>query len=163
MKRALLSLLSLVAAATLAGCALFYPNIGSTESPSDPMDPSPTPTVSESPTQEPSESPTPEVVKQEAKPRLLDYFIDQGSGTLILIGEVINFAEDGGECIITFYSGNTPIIQERVPAEHNITTTQCFPLNIGLSRLPKGIGSVTVSYESEKYAGDSARFEVIIP
>lgn len=163
MKRTLLSVVTLVAVATLAGCALFYPNIGSTESPSDPMDPTPTPTVSETPTEEPSATPTPEVVKLEAKPRLLDYFIDQGSGTLVLIGEVINFAEDGGECIITFYSGNTPIVQERVPAEHNITTTQCFPLNISLSRLPKGIGNVTVGYESEKYAGDSAKFEVIIP
>ena len=159
MKRTLLITTTLVAVATLAGCALFYPNLGSNETPGDPMDPtptaseaSPTPTVSETPTAAP---------KEQAKPRILFYEI---VGTnLQIIGEVINFAEDGGECIITFYSGNTPIVMERVPAEHNVSTTQCYPLTTALSRLPKGMVDVVIGYESEKYAGESEKVQVIIP
>jgi hypothetical protein len=159
MKRTLLIATTLVAVATLAGCALFYPNLGSNETPSDPMNPSPTSSEA-SPTPTESESPT-TAPKELAKPRLLFYEI--AGSNLQVIGEVINFAEDGGECIITFYSGNTPIIMERVPAEHNVTTTQCFPLTTALSRLPKGIVEVVIGYESAKYAGESEKFEVIIP
>ena len=160
MKRTLFSIISLVAVATLTGCALFYPNLGSNETPSDPMNPSPS--VSESEVeQSPTSSPSPTATKQPASPRITFYEI---SGTdLVIIGEVTNFAEDGGECIYTFYSGNTPIVLERVPAEHNVTTTQCFPLNVSLSRLPKGIVEATVGYESEMYEGVSPRSEVIIP
>jgi hypothetical protein len=159
MKRTLLIVITLVAAATLTGCALFYPNLGSNETPSDPMNPSPTASEA-SPTPTESQSPT-AAPKELAKPRLL--FHEIAGSDLRVIGEVINFAEDGGECIITIYSGNTPIIMERVPAEHNVSTTQCFPLTTALSRLPKGIVEVVIGYESEKYAGESEKFEVIIP
>jgi hypothetical protein len=159
MKRILLIFTTLVAVATVAGCALFYPNIGSDETPSDPMNP--TPTTSE-PSATPSESQTPsEAPKELAKPRVL--FYEVSGGNLQIIGEVVNFAEDGGECIVTFYTGDTPIVMERVPAEHNVTTTQCFPLTIALSRLPKGVGEVVIGYESAKYEGESARVEVNIP
>jgi hypothetical protein len=158
MKRTLLITTTLVAVATLAGCALFYPNLGSNETPSDPMDPSPMASVTPTPTA--SETPT-AAPKELAKPRVLFYEI---VGTnLQIIGEVVNFAEDGGECIITFYSGNTPIVMERVPAEHNVSTTQCFPLTTALSRLPKGMVDVVIGYESAKYEGESEKFEVIIP
>jgi hypothetical protein len=158
MKRTLLITTTLVAVATLAGCALFYPNLGSNETPGDPMDPSPTASVTPTPTA--SETPT-AAPKELAKPRVLFYEI---VGTnLQIIGEVVNFAEDGGECIITFYSGNTPVVMERVPAEHNVSTTQCFPLTTALSRLPKGMVDVVIGYESDKYAGESEKFEVIIP
>jgi hypothetical protein len=159
MKRTLLIATTLVAVATLTGCALFYPNLGSNETPSDPMNPSPSASEA-SPTPTESESPT-TAPKELAKPRLLFYEI--AGSNLQVIGEVINFAEDGGECIITFYSGNTPIIMERVPAEHNVSTTQCFPLTTALSRLPKGMVDVVIGYESAKYAGESEKFEVIIP
>jgi len=159
MKRILLIVTTLVAVATVAGCALFYPNIGSTETPSDPLNPSPT---TSEPSATPSESETPTAApKQLAKPRVL--FYEVSGGNLQIIGEVINFAEEGGECIVTFYTGDTPIVMERVPAEPNVSTTQCFPLTIGLSRLPKGVGEVVIGYESEKYEGTSERFEVNIP
>ena len=159
MKRALLIFTTLVAVATMAGCALFYPNIGSNETPSDPQNP--TPTASET-TETPaaSESPAP-VVKELAKPRLVFYDI---VGTNIqIVGEVMNFAENGGECIVTFYSKDTAVVMERVPAEANVSTTQCFPLTVGLSRLPKGAVDVVISYESDRYEGQSEITEVMIP
>jgi hypothetical protein len=159
MKRTLLIATTLVAVATLAGCALFYPNLGSDETPSDPMEPSPSASET-SPTPTESETPT-AAPKELAKPRLVFYEI--AGSDIRVIGEVVNFAEDGGECIITFYSGNTPIVMERVPAEHNVSTTQCFPLTTALSRLPKGIVEVVIGYESAKYAGESEKSEVIIP
>ena len=159
MKRILLIFTTLVAVATVAGCALFYPNIGSDETPSDPMNPSPS---TSEPSTNPSESESPTATPKElAKPRVL--FWEVSGGNLQIIGEVVNFAEDGGECIVTFYTGNTPVVMERVPAEHNVSTTQCFPLTIALSRLPKGVGEVVIGYESEKYEGQSERFEVNIP
>lgn len=159
MKRILTISTILVAVATLTACALFYPNLGTNETPSDPMSPGPTSSESASPSQ--SASPSSSPAKELAKPRVLTYEI-VGSD-IVIIGEVTNFAEDGGECIITFYAGDTPIVMERVPAEHNVSTTQCFPLNIGLSRLPKGIGHIVIGYESAKYQGESEKFEVIIP
>jgi hypothetical protein len=159
MKRTLLIFTTLVAVATMAGCALFYPNIGSNETPSDPQNP--TPTASET-TETPaaSESPAP-VVKELAKPRLVFYDI---VGTNIqIVGEVMNFAENGGECIVTFYSKDTAVVMERVPAEANVSTTQCFPLTVGLSRLPKGAVDVVISYESARYEGQSEITEVMIP
>lgn len=159
MKRTLLIVTTLVAAATLTGCALFYPNLGSNETPSDPMDPSPT---SSETTPTPTDTPTPTVTPKElAKPRVVFYEI--AGNNLQVVGEVVNFAEDGGQCTVTFYSGNTPLAMATVSAEHNVSTTQCFPASIPLSKLPKGTGEVVVSYESEKYAGESPRFEVIIP
>ncbi len=160
MKRTPLIFLTVVAVATLAGCALFYPNLGNNESPSDPLNPT---SSAVEPSQEPtaSDSPSPASTKAVAKPRILFYEIS--GSDLQIVGEVINFAEENGECIITFYSGNSPIIMERVPAEPNVTTTQCFPLTVGLSRLPKGIVEVVVGYESERYEGQSEKTEVIIP
>jgi hypothetical protein len=159
MKRTLLIFTTLVAVATMAGCALFYPNIGSTETPSDPQNP--TPSASE-PTASPTESETvAPVVKELAKPRLV--FYDISGSNIQVVGEVMNFAESGGECIITFYSENTPVVMERVPAEPNVSSTQCFPLTVGLSRLPKGAVDIVVSYESERYEGQSEATEVIIP
>jgi hypothetical protein len=160
-----LILVSALMVSVLTGCSLFYPNLGNNESPSDPMNPSPSSSqeIEDSSSPEPEESETPTASKMQAKPTLIYSGVDADAKTLMLVGEVSNFAEDGGECILTFYSGNTALIQERVPAEHNVSTTQCFPLTIGLSRLPKGVGHVTVGYESEKYEGLSEIFEVIIP
>ena len=73
MKRTLLIATTLVAVATLTGCALFYPNLGSNETPSDPMNPSPSATeTSTTPTETPTATPTP---KELAKPRVLFYEI----------------------------------------------------------------------------------------
>ena len=159
MKRAFFIITTSVAVVTLTGCALFYPNIGSNETPSDPLNP--TPTVSETPTA-PIESETPApVVKELAKPRLV--FYDIVDTNIQIVGEVMNFAENCGECIITFYSDNTAVVMERVPAEANVSTTQCFPLTVGLSRLPSGAVDIVVSYESARYEGQSEITEVIIP
>ena len=159
MKRAFFIITTSVAVVTLTGCALFYPNIGSNEPPSDPLNP--TPTVSETPTA-PIESETPApVVKELAKPRLV--FYDIVDTNIQIVGEVMNFAENGGECIITFYSDNTAVVMERVPAEANVSTTQCFLLTVGLSILPSGAVDIVVSYESARYEGQSEITEVIIP
>lgn len=159
MSRTLLFVTTLVAVATLTGCALFYPNIGSNETPSDPQNL--TPSASET-TEAPEESQSPApLAKELAQPRIV--FFDIVGTNIEVVGEIINFAETGGECVITFYSDNVPIVMERVPAEPNISTTQCFPLTVGLTRLPKGAVDIVVSYESERYEGQSEATEVIIP
>lgn len=162
MKRVLMILTTAVAVATLSGCALFYPNFGTDEKPSDPMNP--TPSATESTTEsEPEDSPSPTATKAAAKPRLVYYEIDATSKELVVIGEVSNIAESGGSCFVTFFSGGTPIVQVKGMAEENVSTTQCFPIRIPLSSLPKGTGEVVIGYDSDNFAGESARSEVIIP
>ena len=162
MKRLLLISVSAAAVVLLAGCGLFYPNYGTDESPSDPMSPSPTATE----TQQPTPTPTPTEVlveKDKAKPRVLYTEIDYSTMELMVVAEVVNFAESTGICTVTFLSGGVPIAEESANAEANVNTTQCFPIRLPLSKLPKGIGAVVISYDSEKYAGSSKEFEVEIP
>jgi hypothetical protein len=50
-----------------------------------------------------------------------------------------------------------------VKAESNVTTTQCFPMELSLSGLPKGTALVTVTYESQTHFGVSVGRSVLIP
>jgi hypothetical protein len=166
MKRLSLFSVSATAVLLLAGCGLFYPNAGNNESPSDPMNPSPSSSQTPDSTESPSASPTPsepEVVKENAKPRVLFTEIDYSTMELLVVAEIVNFAESTGTCTVSFVSGGVSIAEVSAEAEANVTTTQCFPMRLLLSKLPKGMGVVVVSYDSEKYAGSSKEFEVEIP
>lgn len=159
MKRVFFVATAVAAALALASCSLVYPNSGPSETLSNPNESSPSPSET-LPTPTDSTSPSAEP-KQLAKPRVQFYEII--GGDLLIIGEVVNVYEDGGECLFTFYAGDTPLFMERIKAAANVTTTQCFPLSIPLSKLPKGIGKVVVSYESGRYFGESEKFEVSVP
>ena len=162
MKRLLLISASATAVLLVAGCGLFYPNYGTDESPSDPMSPTPTATQSEEATPTPTATEV-EVEKENAKPRVLFTEIDYSTMELLVVAEVVNFAESTGTCTVTFFSGGVEIAEESAQAEANVSTTQCFPIRLPLSKLPKGTGSVVISYDSDKYAGSSKEFEVEIP
>lgn len=159
MKKGYLFVVSIFAVIVLSGCSIFYPNSEATISPIEPE--TPFPSVSESDDPSPSQSPSDNSLKGVAEPVLL--FYEVSSNSLMIVGEVVNISENNGECIITFYFANNPVLVERVSAESNVSTTQCAPLEVPLSALPRGSGYAVIEYESEKYKGQSEKFEVKIP
>jgi hypothetical protein len=90
-------------------------------------------------------------------------YTDTSAGVLNVVAEVMNFAEDGGTCTLSYYTGTTATAVVTVKAERNVTSTQCFPFNVDFSALPKGALELTVKYESENHVGESEKFEVTIP
>jgi hypothetical protein len=90
-------------------------------------------------------------------------YTDTSAGVLNVVAEVMNFAEDGGSCTLSYYKGATATAVGTVDAERNVTSTQCFPFNVDFSALPKGVLELTVKYESENHVGESEKFEVTIP
>jgi hypothetical protein len=151
--------ISIFAVFALSACSVFYPNAGAVNSTIESENPSPSSSESVEPS--PSASPSSTSRKSAAEPVVL--FYDVFSSTILIVGEVVNVSENNGECIITFYFANSPVLVERVSAESNVSTTQCAPLEVQLSDLPKGSGYAVISYESEKYEGQSEQFEVRIP
>jgi hypothetical protein len=98
-------------------------------------------------------------------PATLQILYSDASGEVLnVVAEVTNFAEDGGNCVLSYFQGEVATsILATVKAERNVTTTQCFPFNVDLASLPKGAMTLMVSYESENHIGESDKFEVIIP
>ena len=162
MKTIKLSLILLAVATALSGCALFYPNSDQGE-PLNGSSATAEPTETTPSDSEPTASPsaTESAAKAKAEGTLVYWEVSQGS--LLVIGEIPNVFETSGTCVISFYSGESLVLEERAKAEPNISSMQCFPVNIAVSKLPKGSGFVTVGYESDSFEGSSEKFEVMIP
>lgn len=159
MKKAFVALGAVATVFALSGCALLYPNWGTDQTPSTSMSPSAT---VESPSASPSESASVAPQKTLAEVSLIDMGVDSAAGSIYVVAEILNAAEDGGKCTITFKSG-TASKSVSVKAEANASTTQCFPAYVPIGGLPKGKGVVTITYESEKYFGTSDSYGVTIP
>lgn len=163
MRRAFIVALGLATALVLAGCTLFYPNSGT---PEETIEPSVSQTEDSSNPQTPTESasPSPSVSRTMAPATLQILYGDASGGVLNVVAEVTNFAEDGGNCVLSYYEGEfATSVLATVRAERNVTTTQCFPFNVDLASLPKGPLTFMVSYESDNHFGQSDKFEVVIP
>ena len=161
MKRILFAGFSVAALVALAGCTLFYPNNDQNQDPV--AQTSLTPSAFPSPTEEPEPSPSPSVASTKAAAKIQVLYSDTSQGFLEVIAEVTNFAEDGGQCTLISYSGNTSKVVGTFQAESNVGTTQCFPIKIEFSSLTRGTSTVAVVYESNAYIGESERFEVNVP
>ena len=161
MKRILFAGFLVAALVALAGCTLFYPNNDQNQDPV--AQTSPTPSAFPSPTEEPEPSPSPSVESTKAAAKIQVLYSDTSQGFLEVIAEVTNFAEDGGQCTLISYSGNTSKVVGTFQAESNVGTTQCFPIKVEFSSLTKGTSTVAVVYESNAYIGESERFEVNVP
>jgi hypothetical protein len=142
---------------SLSGCALLYPNWGTTQSPgtSESADPSASASASASASES---APT----KGIAKVQIDQANVDATAGVIDVVAQVTNFNEDGGQCTLTIQAG-TQTKKVSVKAESNVTSTQCYPMELSLSGLPKGTALVTVSYDSAAHAGTSADQSVVIP
>jgi hypothetical protein len=163
MKRLLVAIGAASLALSLTGCDMFYPNWGQKTPPIGTPSASDLPSElpSESASVLPSESASPSTpVKQVAKINILQSSVD--SSGISVVAEAQNFSEDGGSCTLTYTNGSVKK-SVTVKAEANATDTQCFPMTLPLSGLPKGPGLVTVSYSSTTHLGSSAAIAVTIP
>ncbi|MEN9747871.1 MAG: hypothetical protein RLZZ603_563 [Actinomycetota bacterium] len=153
-----------VAAATLlslslSGCSVLYPHWGATDFPTD----SPAGTASSTPTPTSSASASPSVVPvQAAKVQLMQVNVDATAGVVDVVAQITNVSEDGGSCTLSVVSGSTSK-QQTVRAESNVDTTQCFPMEVSLTGLSSGTGTVTVTYKSAGYVGSSLSQAITIP
>jgi PBP1b-binding outer membrane lipoprotein LpoB len=156
----------LTAAFLLSGCSILYPNWGTTQKPSDPQTSEPVVTPTETETEAPVETPSPTPTQTKpAAPATINVMqvgVDTTSGEVYAVAEITNAAENGGSCTLTFVSGSTTKTLV-VKAEANVTTTQCFPMNLPIKGLPKGAATVTVSYKSPAFVGTSTAFPISIP
>lgn len=141
----------------LSGCSLIYPNWGTDQNPSTSQSAQPSESASGTPTPVETNS-----TKGEATVVVDQANVDATAGFLSVVAQVTNFNEDGGTCTLTVQAGNQSKTMS-VKAESNVTTTQCFPMEISLSGLPKGTALVTVTYESAAHYGVSAGRSVLIP
>ena len=144
-------------ALTLSGCSLLYPNWGTTQNPSTSQSVEPSQSASETAEPTPTNS-----TKGEAKVEIDMASVDATAGVVSVVAEVTNFNEDGGTCTLTLQAGNQTK-KVSVKAEANVTTTQCFPMELSLSGLPKGTALVSVTYESAEHYGVSAAQSVLVP
>ncbi|MEY2945297.1 MAG: hypothetical protein RL243_39 [Actinomycetota bacterium] len=153
-----------VAAATLlslslSGCSVLYPHWGATDFPTD----SPAGTASSTPTPTSSASASPSTVPvQAAKVQLMQVNVDATAGVVDVVAQITNVSEDGGSCTLSVVSGSTSK-QQTVRAESNVDTTQCFPMEVSLTGLSSGTGTVTVTYKSAGYVGSSLSQAITIP
>ena len=88
--------------------------------------------------------------------------VDSTGGVIDVVAQVTNAVEDGGTCQLTVVSGATSK-SIMVQAERNVTTTQCFPMEMNLSGLMPGTAVVTVTYHSVSFQGTSAGQAAVIP
>ena len=159
MKKVFSASLAITVSVLLSGCAVLYPNWGTDQNPSTSMSHSLTiDSASPSPSDAPSQAPQ----KTKADINLIETMVDSSAGTILVVAEVLNAVENGGKCVITFTSGSATK-SVSVKAEANASSTQCFPGYLPISGLPKGKGSITVTYESDKFLGTSESFAVTIP
>lgn len=141
----------------LSGCSLIYPNWGTDQNPSTSQSAEPTPSATASESASPSAS-----AKTLAAVEIVDSVVDATAGVVSVVAQITNFNEDGGTCTLTILAG-TESKTVSVRAESNVTTTQCFPMELSLSGLPKGTALISVTYESQTHFGVSAGRSVLIP
>jgi hypothetical protein len=156
---------ALLLSLSLSGCGVLYPHWGATGLPTD----SPSTSASQEPSSSASASDTPSaspsetvVVKGKADVQISMATVDEVAGVLTVVAEITNFSEDGGSCQLKFVSGGSSQ-NLTVKAEANATDTQCFPMEIDLSKLPSGAGAISVTYDSATHSGKSASEAVQIP
>jgi hypothetical protein len=143
---------------SLAGCTLLYPNWGKpTSSPTKTDTGSPSPTIPDTGTPKPTVT-----NKANAAVEIMDASVYAQDGIIQVVAQVTNFSEDGGTCIATFTGGGKTVTVS-AKAESNAANTQCHPLEISLTGLPSGPGSITVTYDSTAKHGVSSVTSVTIP
>lgn len=163
MRKIFAAAMASVALVTLSGCALLYPNWGTDEKPSDPetsepVTPAPTATESLAPT------PTESVAKpkQNVSINIIDSIIEPENGQIMVVAEALGIEETGGSCKLVFEGqGVTKSVTGK--AEPNVTSTQCFPLQLPVAGLPRGSAKLFVIYDSATAAGKSAAIAINIP
>lgn len=143
MKRKVLAA-SLAISATLlvSGCSMFYPM------------PTTTPTIepTETPTETPTPTPTlnPDLTKIDLN--VLDASAFRDNGTVTVIVEALGVMEDDGKCTLNVTQDKASQTVT-VSSEPNVTSTQCFPMEVPIAGFKDGKLQFSVLYVSSKSTG----------
>jgi hypothetical protein len=74
------------------------------------------------------------------------------NGYVEVIAEAKGILEDDGQCLITVTQGSV-VANATVKAGQNVTSTQCFPLQVPITGFKNGKANFVVQYVSSKYSG----------
>lgn len=138
---------------SMAGCSMFYPN----------EEPAPTATTTEepAPTATPTPTPTldPDLAKVEINILNTSAFLD--NGYIQVIAEALEVMEEDGKCTLKVTQGEMSQ-SVTVSAEPNVTSTQCFPMEVPVNGFKAGSISYSVTYISSESTGiaDSLKMEI---
>lgn len=140
--KSLLAGFGVLAALTLSGCSMFYPN------------PTPAPTATKTPTPTPTPTKTPDPSLDKVTIHIIDSsaFID--NGYVDIVAEAMDVLEDDGKCTLKLTQGKT-VQTITVGATQNVTTTVCNEMHVPLSNFKASDISFSVTYVSSKSTGTS--------
>jgi hypothetical protein len=143
--------LALALAVSVSGCSMFYPN----------EEPTPTATTTEEPS--PTATPTP-TIDPDLTPvdvNILNTSAFRDNGYIQVIAEALEVMEEDGKCTLKVTQGDMSQ-SVTVSAEPNVTSTQCFPMEVPINGFTNGAITYSVTYISSKSTGavDSLKMEI---
>jgi hypothetical protein len=143
-RKILLAGIGVLAALTLSGCSMFYPNT------------LPTPTPTGEPTKTPTPTPTPTVKPglHKVTVGIIDSSAFVSNGYVEVVAEAQGVLEDDGKCTLTLTQGAAKQIIT-VPAVQNVNSTVCSSMQSPLSNFKTSDISFSVTYTSSKSTGTS--------
>ena len=143
--------LAFALAVSVSGCSMFYPN----------EEPSPTATTTEEPS--PTATPTPTVDPDLTRVdvNILNTSAFRDNGYIQVIAEALEVMEEDGKCTLKVTQGDMSQ-SVTVSAEPNVTSTQCFPMEVPINGFTNGAITYSVTYISSKSTGlaDSLKMEI---
>jgi hypothetical protein len=152
-KKFLTAGLALFVAFSATGCSMFYPN----------EEPTPTATTTEEPTPTDTPTPTPTLDPDLTKVEIniLNTSAFRDNGFIQVIAEALQVMEEDGKCTLKVTQGDMSQ-SVTVSAEPNVTSTQCFPMEVPVNGFKDGTISYSVTYISGKSTGiaDSLKMEI---
>lgn len=131
----------------LTSCSMLYPG----------QNPTPTQTETPTPTETPTETPTPTVdpnLKQTTI-TIIDSNAFRDNGYVQVIASVDGVMEDDGKCtLVVTQNGQGQSVE--VKAESNVTSTQCYPMEVPIASFKNGTAKFTVTYVSDASTGTNS-------
>jgi hypothetical protein len=134
--------LAFALAVAFSGCSMFYPN----------EQPTPTSTNTEEPTPTVTPTPTLDPDLTRVDINILNTSAFRDNGYIQVIAEALEVMEEDGKCTLKVTQGDMSQ-SVTVSAEPNVTSTQCFPMEVPINGFTDGNISYTVTYVSSKSAG----------
>ena len=138
--------LCVLAALTLSGCSIFYPNAVPTKTA--------TPTPTETKTATPTPTPTVDPSLKKVEINIIDSSAFMANGYVDVVAEALKVLEDDGKCTLTLTQGE--LVQKvTVGAVQNVSSTVCNDMHVPINTFKAADIQYTVTYQSSTSAGIS--------
>jgi hypothetical protein len=143
--------LALSLAVSISACSMFYPN----------EEPTPTATNTEEPSPTATPTPTLDPNLTRVDINILNTSAFRDNGYIQVIAEALEIMEEDGKCTLKVTQGDMSQ-SVTVSAEPNVTSTQCFPMEVPINGFTGGAISYSVTYISSESTGlaDALKLEI---